>query len=91
MQRLFTCILVLGFVLPTLCLSNDGENETVNVMDYGAHGDGKSDDSNAFLSAWQHLCGGEGPATMLIPSGKIFLVTRLELNGPCKAPSVGIK
>nr|KYP32935.1 putative polygalacturonase At3g15720 family [Cajanus cajan] len=32
-----------------------------------------------------------GPSTLVIPSGKIFFVKRLELNGPCKAQSVGIQ
>ncbi|KAL2319397.1 hypothetical protein Fmac_028366 [Flemingia macrophylla] len=63
----------------------------VNVMDQGARGDGKTDDSNAILSAWKRVCGMEGPATLLIPSGKVFLVTRLQLSGPCKFTSVFIK
>ncbi|QCE04608.1 polygalacturonase [Vigna unguiculata] len=45
----------------------------------------------AISKAWQGVCGEEGPATLLIPSNKIFLVKRLNLNGPCKAPNVGIK
>ncbi|TKY68796.1 polygalacturonase protein [Spatholobus suberectus] len=93
MQRLITCILILGFVSPTLCLGSDAGTKMryFNVMDYGARGDGTCDDSNAILSAWQRTCGAEGPATLVIPSGKIFLVTRLKLEGPCKAPGIRIK
>ncbi|KAK7382786.1 hypothetical protein VNO80_01855 [Phaseolus coccineus] len=93
MQRLITCILILDFVSATLCLSSNGENQVnyFNVMDYGAHGDGTSDDSNAISNAWQGVCGEQGPATLLIPSSKIFLVKRLNLSGPCKTPNVGIK
>ncbi|XP_047181514.1 probable polygalacturonase At3g15720 [Vigna umbellata] len=60
-------------------------------MDYGAHADGKTDDSNAISNAWEGMCGEEEPATLLIPPNKIFLVKRLNLNGPCKAPNVHIK
>ncbi|XP_020207978.1 probable polygalacturonase At3g15720 [Cajanus cajan] len=63
----------------------------VNVMDQGARGNGITDDSKVFLSAWQHVCGMTGPATLLIPSGKVFFVRRLELSGPCKAKNVFIK
>ncbi|KOM58511.1 hypothetical protein LR48_Vigan11g154500 [Vigna angularis] len=45
----------------------------------------------AISYAWQDMCGEEGPATLVIPSNKIFLVKRLNLNGPCKAPNVSIK
>ncbi|QCE04607.1 polygalacturonase [Vigna unguiculata] len=93
MQRLMSGILILGFVSATLCLSSNAETKVkyFNVMDYGAHADGQTDDSNAISKAWQGVCGEEGPATLLIPSSKIFLVKRLNLSGPCKAPNVGIK
>nr|KYP34758.1 putative polygalacturonase At3g15720 family [Cajanus cajan] len=32
-----------------------------------------------------------GPATLVIPAGKVFFVKRLELDGPCKAQSVRIQ
>ncbi|CAJ1948714.1 unnamed protein product [Sphenostylis stenocarpa] len=91
MQRVISCMLILGFVSGTLCLSSNAQMKYSNVMDYGAHGDGTTDDSNAILNAWNGVCGGEGPATLLIPSTKTFLVKRLKLNGPCKAPNVAIK
>ncbi|KAK7386214.1 hypothetical protein VNO78_26274 [Psophocarpus tetragonolobus] len=96
MQRLIiiTCILILGFVSPILCrFINDDPTKMghFNVIDYGAHGDGTNDDSNAILSAWKDVCGAEEPATLVIPRRKIFLVTVLKINGPCKTPSVSIK
>ncbi|CAJ1948708.1 unnamed protein product [Sphenostylis stenocarpa] len=84
-------MLILGFVSGTLCLSSNAQMKYLNVMDYGAHGDGTTDDSHAILNAWNGVCGGGGPATLLIPSTKTFLVKRLKLNGPCKAPNVAIK
>jgi len=58
MQRLITCLLILGFVSPCLCVrwSVRTENNTYNVMDYGAHGDGKSDDSGVLFSVLFFLC-----------------------------------
>ncbi|KAL2319400.1 hypothetical protein Fmac_028369 [Flemingia macrophylla] len=94
MQSLIiSCILIYFLVSPTFCIRSNVPTEMtyVNVIDQGACGDGKNDDSKAILSAWQRVCGVEGPATLLIPSGKVFLVTRLQLNGPCKSPSVFIK
>ncbi|CAL0324377.1 unnamed protein product [Lupinus luteus] len=48
---LISCILILSFVSPCLCFrwSNFGletEESTYNVLDYGAYGDGKSDDQD---------------------------------------------
>ncbi|ESW06319.1 hypothetical protein PHAVU_010G037900 [Phaseolus vulgaris] len=90
MQRLITCILILGFISATFS-NAETQVKYFNVMDFGAHGDGTSDDSNAIAKAWQGVCGEEGPASLLIPSRKIFLVKRLKLSGPCKTPNVGIK
>jgi len=43
-------ILILGFVSATLCLSSNAETKVkyFNVMDYGAHADGQTDDSNVY-------------------------------------------
>ncbi|XP_020208030.1 probable polygalacturonase At3g15720 [Cajanus cajan] len=83
------------FLRPLLIMSIEINVATqgtfVNVIDQGARGDGKTDDSNAILSAWQRVCGMAGPATLLIPATKIFFVKRLQLNGPCKAQSVHIQ
>jgi len=50
MQRLISCILILGFISDTLCLSSSAKTQIkyFNVMDYGAHGDGTTDDSNVY-------------------------------------------
>ncbi|XP_024540454.1 polygalacturonase ADPG2 [Selaginella moellendorffii] len=53
-----------------------------NVVEFGARGDGLSDDSQAFLAAWKRACHTEN-ATMLVPGGKAFVVNYLLLTGPC--------
>ncbi|KAE9611156.1 putative polygalacturonase [Lupinus albus] len=91
-----SCILILSFVSPCLCFTrlNFGlaiKESSYNVMNYGAKGDGKSDDANAFLSAWKNACGVEGVSTLIIPKGKVFMLKDLELKGPCKATSIHIQ
>ncbi|XP_004510271.1 probable polygalacturonase At3g15720 [Cicer arietinum] len=96
MQVLITLVLVLGFVSPSLCtrwnvVEANNNNNTYNVMQYGASGDGKSDDSQAFLMAWNSTCGVQGEATLVIPPKLSFLVNNLIFTGDCKATSITIQ
>nr|XP_004510272.1 probable polygalacturonase At3g15720 [Cicer arietinum] len=95
MQVLITLILVLGFVSPCLCarwnLEETHDNNTFNVVQYGARGDGKSDDTQAFLTAWNNVCGAQGDATLVIPPNLLFLVNNLIFQGPCKASRITIQ
>ncbi|RRT55557.1 hypothetical protein B296_00029912 [Ensete ventricosum] len=52
-----------------------------NVLDYGAHGDGVSDDTKA---AWAAACDG-APSTVIVPSSFEFLVGPISFSGPCKS------
>ncbi|KAL5063034.1 hypothetical protein RYX36_024771 [Vicia faba] len=52
-------------------------------MQYGAIGDGKSDDTQAFSKAWTSACNAGGMSTLVIPSEKSFLVTKVNFSGPC--------
>ncbi|KAH7546790.1 hypothetical protein FEM48_Zijuj01G0238600 [Ziziphus jujuba var. spinosa] len=59
-----------------------------NVLDYGAVGDAKHDDSQAFLKAWKAVCGvGKDSATLEIPYGKTFLLQPTRFAGPCNTNS----
>ncbi|KAK8505378.1 hypothetical protein V6N11_057706 [Hibiscus sabdariffa] len=63
-----------------------------DVGKFGAVGDGKTDDSPAFLKAWEAVCGARGEtATLKIPADKIFLLYPLEFAGPCKSSSIHIQ
>ncbi|KAH7861746.1 hypothetical protein Vadar_030304 [Vaccinium darrowii] len=60
-----------------------------DVTKYGAQASGKSDISQALMSAWKEACGSITPSTVLIPRGT-YLLTAVKILGPCKAP-VGIQ
>ncbi|MED6218030.1 hypothetical protein PIB30_023270 [Stylosanthes scabra] len=64
-----------------------------NVLDYGARGDGRTDDSAAFLKAWQDACGSsEGNPEIIIPDrNRRFMLQPVKFEGPCKSSSITIK
>ncbi|CAK9158444.1 unnamed protein product [Ilex paraguariensis] len=65
---------------------------SVNVMQYGAAGNGKTDDSQAFLKAWHAVCGaGSNSPILTIPAGKTFLLKPVSFKGPCKSAHVNIQ
>ncbi|KAK1282027.1 Polygalacturonase ADPG1 [Acorus calamus] len=62
-----------------------------NVLNYGAVGDGKTEDSQAFVKAWAATCGStDGSVTMVVPEGKTFLMYPNMFNGPCKPSSITV-
>ncbi|GFS45887.1 pectin lyase-like superfamily protein [Actinidia rufa] len=50
-----------------------GATTTYNVVTLGAKGDGKSDSTMPFLSAWDSACGSDHPATVYVPPGTYLL------------------
>ncbi|KAF3431247.1 hypothetical protein FNV43_RR25977 [Rhamnella rubrinervis] len=64
---------------------NGGHSVTFNVLDFGAKGDGSTDDTKAFQAAWAAACKVEA-STLLVPSGSQFLVGPISFSGPyCQA------
>ncbi|PON46716.1 Glycoside hydrolase [Parasponia andersonii] len=55
----------------------------VNVVSLGAKGDGKTDSTKAFLSAWAKACGSVKPAVIDVPAGR-FLLKNVVFSGQCK-------
>ncbi|CAJ1948720.1 unnamed protein product [Sphenostylis stenocarpa] len=87
MQTLVTCALILALISPCF-----GTNDTVfNVLSFGAVGDGKTDDSQAFFKAWKSTCGAQGTPALVVPPNYVFLLTGLSLKGPCIATTIQIK
>ncbi|KAK2651667.1 hypothetical protein Ddye_011523 [Dipteronia dyeriana] len=89
------CILSCLFSMISFQLINKihaSQNNAFNVQDYGAVGNGKSDDSTAFLKAWNETCSATtGTPTMIIPKGKTFLVHAIDFLGPCKSTTVYVQ
>ncbi|CAA6668993.1 unnamed protein product [Spirodela intermedia] len=57
----------------------------LNVKDFGAIADGRSDAAGAVLAAWAAACFSDGVTAVLVPAGN-FLVGPVALRGPCKGP-----
>ncbi|RWW66185.1 hypothetical protein BHE74_00026503 [Ensete ventricosum] len=54
-----------------------------DVRSFGAVGDGVTDDTEAFRSAWRAACSVES-ATLLVPSDGVFMITSTIFSGPCQ-------
>ncbi|KAL3631801.1 hypothetical protein CASFOL_024785 [Castilleja foliolosa] len=62
----------------------------VDVTHFGAVGDGKTDDSNAFKLAWEAACREvhSDSAKVTVPFGKTFLLSPISFQGPCNSSSL---
>ncbi|KAE8023478.1 hypothetical protein FH972_009168 [Carpinus fangiana] len=67
--------------------SNGGHSVTFNVLDFGAKGDGSSDDTQAFQAAWAAACKVEA-SKVIVPSASIFLVGPISFSGPYCQPNI---
>ncbi|CAL5047757.1 unnamed protein product [Urochloa decumbens] len=53
---------------------------TFSVLDYGAVGDGTTDDTKAFAASWSSACAA-GASTVLVPVSYVFLVGPITFTG----------
>ncbi|KAI3696609.1 hypothetical protein L6452_29025 [Arctium lappa] len=80
---------MLVFISLLFCLPYQSWGAAYNIMQYGAKGDGITDDTKAFEEAWQELCNDVEPgSTLTIPLVNTFLVGPINFQGPCKSPNV---
>ncbi|KAH6772822.1 Pectin lyase-like superfamily protein [Perilla frutescens var. hirtella] len=60
--------------------------ETTNVLDFGAKGDGTTDDTKAFQKAWAEACSSTADhVNFVVPQNKNYLVKQIRFSGPCKS------
>ncbi|MED6169056.1 hypothetical protein PIB30_017809 [Stylosanthes scabra] len=71
--------------IPSTPPSPPGGHSTIfNVLDFGAKGDGSTDDTKAFQATWGAACKIEA-STMLVPADYTFYVGPISFSGPyCK-------
>ncbi|KAG4931271.1 hypothetical protein JHK86_048232 [Glycine max] len=74
------------------CNSWVGHGQRFDVLNYGAKGNGRSDDTNAFVQAWKALCGASnGTSTLVVPAGHTFFVRQTRFRGPCQSQKLDIQ
>ncbi|GAU48423.1 hypothetical protein TSUD_405530 [Trifolium subterraneum] len=84
---------MLVIVSPSLCSKTGKPNipNTFDIVKYGAKGDGHTDDSNAFLKAWEAACSStKGTPILIVPAGKIFMTQPVTFHGPCKSETINV-
>ncbi|KAL0427040.1 UNVERIFIED_CONTAM: Polygalacturonase QRT2 [Sesamum latifolium] len=65
------------------------DEDNFNVMDYGATSDDLTDDSQAFLEAWDEACSATVESSRVyVPAEKTFLVHPITFHGPCYASTI---
>nr|GEW54177.1 probable polygalacturonase At3g15720 [Tanacetum cinerariifolium] len=79
-----TCILMIIGLIGVSILQNLSNSE-IDVMDFGAIGDGITDDTLAVNDAWNEACSSTGRFTF--PTGN-FVVQPSIFSGPCKTNTV---
>ncbi|KAI8544329.1 hypothetical protein RHMOL_Rhmol08G0288000 [Rhododendron molle] len=84
---LISCIVLSG--LGTSSASGLTSFNSFNVVNFGAAGDGKTDDSQVFLKAWKAVCQSKSEFSILIiPERGTFLLNPATFSGPCHSSHI---
>lgn len=73
--------------LLSLLSSSSSIKSFINVKNFGARNDGKTDATQAFLSAWNVACTSAVPSILYVPKG-YYLVKPLIFEGSCKSSNI---
>lgn len=65
----------------------EDNNGVYNVRKYGAVGDGETDDTEAFKTAWDSACSNDNDtvSVLLVPYGYTFMIQSTIFTGPCRS------
>ena len=58
-----------------------------NVVDFGGKGDGTTDSTQAFQTAWTNACASTKKATIYVPRGR-YCLQNVTFSGPCKNKAI---
>ncbi|XP_028186858.1 probable polygalacturonase At3g15720 isoform X3 [Glycine soja] len=82
MEFFFTVLIILSVITPGL----SSTTTSFNVLQYGAVGNGQTNDSPAFLKAWKAACQSNSHISrLIIPAKRTFLLKPTTFSGPCKS------
>ncbi|KAL7241038.1 hypothetical protein ACSBR2_006625 [Camellia fascicularis] len=86
-------VAMLGYTYDWMGFELTKTRSLINVLNFGAIGDGSADDSQAFLKAWSATCGStSNDPSMIIPGNKTFLVKQpVRFEGPCFSSSINVQ
>jgi hypothetical protein len=79
-SRLLTALALLLFFPPFLQAQSTPATDVINVLDYGATGDGLTDDSAAVQAALDAANNTTASATVYFPTGKYLIATPITLS-----------
>ncbi|PIN07845.1 Polygalacturonase [Handroanthus impetiginosus] len=84
---------IITILIIVMCMASCvmGATRIFNVMNYGAVGNGRTDDSQVFLNAWKAACQSattSGTPVVLVPPRRTFFLSPLTFNGPCKSSRI---
>ncbi|KAF7123745.1 hypothetical protein RHSIM_Rhsim12G0013300 [Rhododendron simsii] len=86
----FHTIALLMLLLCMVMVESSARGGGFNVVEFGAVGDGETDDSK---KAWKAVCGSTSKeySSLLVPKGKTFLLKTALFEGPCKSRSINFQ
>ncbi|XP_060670602.1 polygalacturonase-like isoform X2 [Ziziphus jujuba] len=83
-----TLLLILIFLASS---ASPDHHRKFNVHDFGAKGDGITDDSKAFNEAWKRACNSwEKHVVVLVPNSK-YMLKPVNFSGPCNSDQITFK
>ncbi|GLJ52157.1 hypothetical protein SUGI_1109490 [Cryptomeria japonica] len=89
-------LLVFSSSMPGVCSIrllgslNQNTQNIFNVLSYGAKADGQTDDSTAFLQAWNAACSSTGSSVVYVPQ-MTFLINPVTFEGACHSDKITVQ